>query len=306
MHCPIADLPLARSWVQFAYTRACQRRFWSHLRADTTLTIGTQRFGACTVTQGSPTVVPGIGAGALIFTSADVGRQFRVASLPIYTLIAFDPGTGDVTLDQPYQPNAGSTATLGTVLDVYVTMPEDFQEFVTVVDPVNKWRLRWWISEDDLNRWDPARQSTTSPVCLASNRLSTLPATAGQARYELWPYGLTARAFPVMYQRKPEILQDTSPFIGPFARQGMEIFLDGALARCALWPGLGKEKPNPYFNLALAKAHEASFLDALDTLATGDEDLYPTWKVYSQYDFARIPVDSAWMQSHDVSFADAL
>lgn len=296
LHCGGADILLCRTWVQWAYNRACERHNWSHLRTESTIVTADQKSGTCVVTQGSITVT---GAG-LTFAATDVGRQFRVNSLPIYTILTVNTaGATSCTLDQPFDQATAAAAT-GTILDAYVTMPENFGEFISLLDPVNRWRLHWNVTEEDLNRWDPGRQSSTSPRAMVSQRLSTLATTAGQARYEMWPYGTTARTYPLMYRRKPEILADTDNFIGPFARRAMDVLLDGALARAALWPGTAEHK-NPYFNLALARAHEESFEKDLLDMEIKDDEMYPTWKVYADYQYAPLPLDSNWMQSHDMS-----
>lgn len=287
---------LCRQWVQWAYNRACERHNWSHLRTESVIRTEAPKTGTCSVVSQGATVT-GVG---LTFAATDVGRQFRVASLPIYTILTVDvTGATSCTLDQVYFGDTVAAAT-GTILDAYITMPEDFGEFMSILDPINRWRLHWNVTEEDLNRWDPARQSSTSPRAMVSQRLSTLATTIGRARYEMWPYGTSARTYPLLYRRKPEVLADADNFIGPFARRAMDVLLDGALSRAALWPGTQEHK-NPYFNLTLAKAHEESYEKDLLDMEVKDDELYPTWKVYADYQYAPLPLDSNWMQSHDSS-----
>ena len=306
LHCPLADPVLLRTWAQWAYNRACQRRNWSHLRTESLINVNDQKTGTVGVTVDSATVA----GNGMVFAATDAGRQFRLASaLPIYSILTVSlAGATSCTIDQVFTGTTDPAAS-AVILDAYVTMPENFQQFLAVVDPVNKWRLRWGITEDEINRWDPGRQSSISPRCLVSQRYNVADTsnvtTAPRARYEMWPYGTTKRSYPLLYKRKPEILDEESIFVGPFARRGFDIFLEGMLCRAALWPGLnGTDKKNPYFNLNLSANHEARFYDMLDELATDDEDLYPTWKVLVDYPLAQVPWDSNWMQSHDVSLGD--
>lgn len=286
---PGVDPLLAREWVQETYIDACDEKLWSHQRAETAITVRVSRTGTATATLGLATLA----AGTLTFSAADVGRQIRLESVPLYTII--DVTAGVPTLDRTYSETSG-VGTF-TVLDAYWTAPLDFWRFLVVIDPTNKWKLRYWVTEEQLNQVDPGRMSTGSPWCLASQRYSPVVADQGRSRFELFPYLVTARSFPVMYYTKPTVLTDDDVLIGPFARGGKALLIDGALAKCSLWPGTEGAK-NPYFNLALADKHERRYQDKLQQLEVKDEDMYPTYMPLAQYDWAATPWDAAWLQSH--------
>lgn len=291
LHAPMAGAGLARDWTQWAYNQFCDRRGWSHLRAITTISVTAQKSGTATVATGSATVT----AGTLTFLSTDVGRQFRISTVPIYTIIAVSGG--NATLDRAYTESSG-TFTF-QVLDAYVTMPADFQQFIAVIDPQNRWRLKFWISQDRLNTWDPVRQNTGNAYWLANQAYSPVPGFEACPRYELYPYQTGDRTYPVFYYRKPETLADDTQIIGPLSQRASEILLHGALHQCSMWPG-PEGKKNPYFDLRLAQMHGDLFEQKLIEVAVKDEDLYFEAMPLSEYPFApEFPFDSAWLQSHE-------
>jgi len=215
--------------------------------------------------------------------------------MPIYTIIAAT--AAQYQIDRVY---GGTTAVAASaqVLDAYITMPEDFQRFITVLDPANNWQLHIWMTDDELNTWDPQRSSSGTPFGLASRRLVTQGSASliGRAQYELWPYPTSARNYPYYYIRRAETLTDSSRFLGVFAQRA-DVLIQGALAYCSEWPG-AEDRRNPYFNLGLASQKREQFYDQLDRLLVLDQELYPTWlETISQlgrYPFA--PLDARYLQ----------
>jgi hypothetical protein len=287
-HCPLAGPALVREWTQWAYNEICrERNAWSHLRTPGTLIVTDARTGTVSVTRGLPAVAP----GTLTFSSADLGRQIKFASSLYYTVVSVDSGIA--TVDRPI----GEAGTLSaTVLDAYLVMPADFARFYAVIDPSNQRRLRFDIPSDRVDRMDPTRTSSGTPFLLANASLSPVAATYGQVRYELYPAVQTARAFPCYYYRGSEILSDDSALPGALANQ-KDVLVEGALSRCALWPGVDGKR-NLYFSLPLAKVHEEKFRDKVIDLHVGDDEVYFEAMPEVQFTFADWPGDSAWLQSH--------
>src|SRR4051794_12811082 len=118
----MAGAGLAREWTQWAYNELIRaRNDWSHLRAQSAISVLASRSGTVTVTTGSANVI----AGTLTFIATDVGRNLRVPGVSgnaIYTILAV--ALGNATLDRPYAEPSGSVT--ATVADIYVTMPADF------------------------------------------------------------------------------------------------------------------------------------------------------------------------------------
>lgn len=294
-HVPLAGPLLAREWVQWAYNEYGTKRNWSHLRVESVLTANNQKSGTATPTLGSATVA----GGTLLFAASDVGRQFRINSIPIYTIIAVDiTGGTSCTLNRVY----GEASGVGTftVLDAYVTMPLDFDRFAAILDPQNKWRLRWWISAEQLNACDPGRMSTGNACMLVNQSYSPVTGFTGCVRYELYPYQTSARSYPMWYFRKGEILLDDDVLIGQLANRAKDVLVPGALSRAALWPGV-EGKKNPYFNMDLARAHKAEFDDKVSQMYTKDDDLYFEDAPMVNYAYSAFPWDAAWLQTHEPS-----
>ena len=294
LHSDVPDPMLWRGWAQWAYNEFCDRKSWSHLRASTTMLVADQKAGTVTVSQGSPTVV----GGTLVFAASDVGRAFRLSSIPIYTIVAVSTaGPTSATLDQNYG-EVSAVGTAATILDAYITMPENFHRFRAILDPINRWRLRWWIQQETLDKWDPARQSTGNPRLLANNQYSPVPGQTTRPRFELYPYQTAARSFPTWYYRKAETLADGDVLMGPLAARGMEILVDGILSRCALWPGTAGKK-NPYFSPTLAETHRKLFEDKVADVFVQDDELYFETLPMADFGWADFPWDAAWLQSHE-------
>lgn len=297
LHCPLATPFLAKNWVQTTYNRLCDRKPWSFLRAEGQILVNDSKSGTVTTTYLS-SVVQGVG---LTFASTDVGRQFRVSYGPPYNILSVNVGLNQATLELPWGSTSLTTPTTGVVLDAYVTMPQDFGTFICVLDPQNQWQLHTWISQDELNLWDPGRSATGTPWALVSRRESTIPATLGQAQYELWPYSRVQKRYPYYYYKRMAELADTDYFQGPL-RERTDIILTGALREAAMWPGPSTEKRNPYFNPQVAQMLAAQLEEQSNALETRDEEVYITW--LETVNFNRVPfapIDANFLRSHDVS-----
>lgn len=295
-HAPLAGPLLCREWVQWAYNEYGNDRNWSHLRVESVITVNDQKTGTATATKGSATVA----GGTLVFAASDVGRQFRISSIPIYTIVAVSlVGGTSATLNRVY---GEATAVAGTfvVLDAYVTMPLDFDRFSAILDPQNKWRLSYWISAEQLNACDPGRMSAGNAAMLVNQSYSPVTGFTGCVRYELYPYQTSARSYPMWYFRKGEILADDDVFIGQLANRAKDVLVPGALSRAAMWPGVDGKK-NDYFNLGLAREHQGEFQKKIIDMRVKDDDLYFEDCPVVNYAYSAFPWDAAWLQTHEPS-----
>ena len=59
--------------------------------------------------------------------------------------------------------------------------------------------------------------------------------------------------------------------------------MEGALSKCAMWPGLSADTRNAYFNLTLAKQHQDNFKRQVDELERQDEEVYSRDVYYDNY-----------------------
>ena len=300
LRAPAVPFTLAEDFVRESLQKAWDYRSsgWSMARRENKFSTAAQKTGTATVTNNSTTVT-GVG---LTFATTDALRQFRIGSnQPVYSLASVDATANTAVLDDPYQ---GTTAAAGDarILDAYVTMPPDFGKFIAVIDPQNFWQLRHWVTDEELNSWDPQRSSTTTPWALISRRESTLAATLGRRQYELWPDATGANEYWMFYYTRPPTLALDTDLPGLFSDRG-DILRRGALAECAAWPGT-EDRKNPYFNNALATSLRNQFIQELSRLEVIDEDIYPTWwETVSWVDRDTFsPLDSRYIQSHDTPF----
>ena len=297
---------LAQYWSQQAYNKLCDMRPWSWLRAEGEFLINNSNTGLVNVTRGSNQVsTTGITSGQLVMVAADQDRQFRVGTrAPMYTIIAVDVTNQLYTLDRVYGNPSSPTGGLGaTVLDAYLNAPSDFQRFIAVLDPANNWQLHIWVTEEELNTWDASRSSTGTPWAVASRRLGTQGTFTGRVQFELWPYATAAKNYPFFYIRRPEVLTDSTVFLGPLANAS-DVLVQLALAEAAEWPAY-EDRKNPYFNLSLAEMKRKNVEAHIARLEVLDEEIYMTWletqSWISRLQFA--PVDSRYLQGHDGSYS---
>jgi hypothetical protein len=298
LHCPLADPLLCQYWTRQAYQKVCDRRNWSFLRAESQFLIGASKTGTCNLTRNSATV----SGGTLAYAATDAGRQFRVGSAGILTII--DADASSYTLERVWGGDS-ATLTTATVLDAFLTCPADFRRFIAVLDTQNSWQLHLWVTEDELNTWDASRTSTGTPWAVVSRKYATAGPDAGRVQYELYPYQISQKNYPYFYQRSAEDLDDDTALLGPLATAGSSL-VTLALAEAAEWPGT-ETRRNPYFNPALARMKRDQAEAYVNRLEVMDEEIYLTWletiSRISSYTFA--PIDSRFMQSHDVEFHGA-
>lgn len=268
LYVPAAPTFLVREWVNTAWKALARSRHWGFLYGELRLTIAAARALASVVVVNGSTTVTSAG----LFLPADAGRQFRGSTFPVYTVQTFT-NVNAIELDTPYGEDSSAAAAV-TIYDGYFTAPADFESFRLIADPYNQRRLAFWISADQLNILDPTRQASDSgPRLLAQRPPSTYTATLGRPQYEYWPRPTAARSYPAFYNKLGARIDDTTVFSGVLA-EGAEVIVNGALAQAALWPGT-PDKPNPYFNAALAQAKQAAFLDGIQHLALRDDDQHP-------------------------------
>jgi len=298
LHCPLAPANLCRDWVNRAQRLVGSRRPWSHLRLFGQITTDNAKNGLVTANRGS-TIILGPGAPTPLFALSDVGRQLRIGTAsPVNTIVSVDLSNDTAVIQEPWGP-LSVVAAQSTILDAFVTMPKDFNRFLGIIDPVNNWQLHFYMTEAQLNRWDPKRVSTTTPWALVSRGYSALEATLGQPQYELWPYTTAAKFYPYAGIKQPKVLGDLDPLEGPFQYRPdvLELY---CLSEAASWPGPSFDQKNVYFNLANAAQKRADFENELWILEQRDDEIYPMLKEsVSWLNLPFAPLDSRFMQEHD-------
>jgi hypothetical protein len=183
--------------------------------------------------------------------------------------------------------------------DTDVTLPTDFASFKVVVDVSRQVRISFTHSLDELTCADPGNVAGGPVTALVALAPSTVVATLGQARYQLYPHG-SASTLTAVYHRQGARLNDTSILTGVLA-DGGEVLIAGALAHAAEWPGT-PDKPNPYFNATLGQTKRQEFTYGIQMLSLRDDEQYPDdlWDSWPMCDCGGLG------STHDLRTTDAV
>jgi hypothetical protein len=298
LRCPSASVFLARSWVDFAFRSLWDRKLWSWQRKRGQFLINqVYNTGTVDVTRGSFTIT---GTGTT-FTSDMVGRQFRTGvNSPIYTIASFTSATS-IDLTEVWG-NATALSQTYSIYNAYVTVPSDFQNFISVVDVNYNWQLELNVTQEELNAWDAQRANTGTAYVVSMFDYDGFFSDPPLPRYEIWPHQKALYCYPFQYVSRPPDLSDPGATLPRYIRG--DVLLEMALAQCARWPGPSKDAPNPYFNLSLAMQHEARGQEMINEMVRTDDEIDEndvTYMSTSAMPFASIPYgDARYLQSHDL------
>lgn len=298
VHAPGIPVPLAKEFVNTAYSRALALHDWSALRGRVDVFIPAQQAaGTVAVAQGSSTVT---GSGTAFGTDMP-GRQIRIGNSSYYTILTVDIFLQTLTIDRAW---VGETAS-GLSYEInaaYFAAPSDFNHFISFIDPANNWKLHLKFLSEDIDRWDAERTSAGTPFLVVSQGLTPSGITGVSAnlrRFELWPRSVGPHVYSYSYIRKPPLLSAASDL--PIWPLRGDILRAGALSQLCRWPGT-VQAPNPHFSADLAQLYENDFVRELGRAAREDQEIAAT---NIQYDdpfggmiFA--PLDARFIQSHDI------
>lgn len=164
LRAPAVGPALAQEFVKDSFNQLADRRDWSWLRKTTAFSPPTAySTGTVSVTEGSSTVT---GAGGAAFTSAMVGRQFRISEgYPLYTILSVESGTS-LTLDAVWV-GASLTAQTYQIFQCLWTAPDDFSAFYSITNLTNYYRLHHNATQAQLDQADPRRSLSTLPAAAA-------------------------------------------------------------------------------------------------------------------------------------------
>jgi hypothetical protein len=123
---------------------------------------------------------------------------------------------------------------------------------------------------------------------------------ASMPMFELWPYMLSDKCYPYLYERRfPDVFE---------ANWALPRFIDGdclikgALADISKWPGTAKEK-NPMYSLDQARAYQRDFDERLAHMEREDDEVYLTsvrYQMNMAYPNVFFP-GADYAQSHEYS-----
>lgn len=290
LYCPHVPLPLCELWVRDRWRQLCETRPWSFLRGRGQFDVpASYGIGTVTSINGSNTI-EGVGT---TFTSSHVGRQIKIPNSPVYTILSVESETS-LTIDNVF---AGPSLTDQSYLIVqaYLTAPEDFLSFISVVSLQNMWRLNvGYYSSRDIDVRDPRRTTNGWPYMLASYVYDSpaQPNTQSSPMFELWPHATSAGAYPYTYVKRTADFNES--FVIPSVITG-DILRNGSLADLCRWPG-SEDKPNPMFRLELATRYETEWNYKIGQAGRQDNEIYQSDIYYEGYPL--VPISANFAQVH--------
>src|SRR4029077_11519230 len=196
LHSPVLPTTLAQQFIRGRFRDIRRKRLWSWRIAQSQfITPAAYTAGLATTTNGSNIVT---GSGGTNWTNALIGLQFRFGSVaPIYTVTAIDSPT-QLELDQPFGGIPPGSPTGYQIFPAYLTPPADFQDFISVKDTFNNYRLAPHLTQEDLDTYDAQRSWAGNPYGIADYRYGTSP-TLGSVSSAAIAVGSNADSGPITY-----------------------------------------------------------------------------------------------------------
>ena len=227
------DLPerQAQRYINRAQRNAFDSWNWSFLAGEGVLNIPDEiSTGTIEVEQGSNVIVGDAAAAAAWLAITDfipiTDRALKIGVDFPYRILAFD-GVDTVYVDRPYTGDDDASIEY-RLYKPYYAPPDDFNNWISVVDTTDAWILLPGKKKEWLDWIDPQRSSIGGPAQFISfflfQRAQTIPpfgATATNTQiaarqlFELWPGPTAAMSLAVYYKRRGvDLVEDTdqSPF----------------------------------------------------------------------------------------------
>lgn len=232
-------------------------------------------------------------AGSSATMSSLAQLQFRLAgfSSPVYTVLAVTSPT-TLVVDQI----CGQPITNGGywILKMYLTIDPLCKDILTAYDPFQMLDLTLGTPQVELNRIDPDRTATDSPICVSPRS----PQANGLMTWELWPpsYIQYQIVFQVRIQWPDMRIKSDypPPFINPTA------LVYGTLADAFRTPcGRPPTYQDPGFSVDNADRYEMLFEKAVTDLIEADEARQVSMFTYDRANFS---MGANWNMDHDDSY----
>lgn len=179
-----------------------------------------------------------------------------------------------------YRVSNGVSTTLSPAITVADNNPVDLSDGVQVYFPQATYVLNdVFITNCQQNQVQPQ----TSP------------------RYEMWPHPMTqVYYYPFLYVAKIPAFDSDNQQLPPFVRR--DVILELALEKCALFPGVSADAPNPYFSLQLAQMHRQRYeVMAMELEKKDDATAIRDFVYQDQTPWAPMPfMDGSWLRDHAI------
>jgi hypothetical protein len=263
------DIPprLVQAWVLDGWKKTRDAKLWSWAVAEDQFeTIASVDTGDLTVTNGLDTVV----ATTSPFVAAHVGQQIKIDNR-VFTIDA-QSDANNITLDRTWPVTSSSTAS-GVVLTAYVSAPDDFYGFISVVDTSIPRRIHTQLDPSVIDFSDPRRTRSGQPIALVARKWKTSPSSATTVpMYELWPHSTTLRGLRVLYWK---VSADFSKSVNlPHTISDLMI-KNYALSRMSKYKGTNAN-PNPMHSRTAGVDYLNEFYEDLQMAMVNDDEIFDT------------------------------
>jgi hypothetical protein len=183
-----------KTWINERIRQVTDRRNWSWLDAEGVFSlVDDYTTGTVTVTEGSTTVT----GDSTVWTSAMVGRLFRVGTNRDYYLVSAVGGNTDLTLDANYEQSTASGSSYALYAHRY-NLASDCAVVYRVWIPRTGKKMQQ-VSDESINRTFSGRVQTGDPVWWAHVSSSD----AGVEQIEVYP--LPNRVLTLRYQYRKRL-----------------------------------------------------------------------------------------------------
>jgi hypothetical protein len=321
--------PHAQKIVNRAWHRICDYRLWSWLVGTGYITSPAAiTTGLISVVNGSPLVTPNAAAVtalsavalanpplAAIGNQIGTGRQIRVANStistagPLYSIIAYDSGIPQLTLDRPYAESTAANQGFMVYKAYYQPPPADgnpidFLRYFTITNPSRGYTIRGrklYYTQAQLNGIDPQRGGTGDAYILA-NYLDDAQSglISGNPIHEWYPHPVNLATYSCIFQKRGLDLSDTRdiPSTCPEDLLTELCYVLGckwAMQQVGTFPELGNVNW-----VAAMKSHQDDFKERLIQAIKTDDEISPL-KAFQQGGTFDYPLGGQFLQNHDVS-----
>ena len=222
--------------------------------------------GSCSVTTGSASVQGVTGASGTLWTTALIGRSFRIGfTYPIYQIIAVDPIAQVLTLELQWGgPPLSNTGYF--IVQQYYSIP-NIKYIYAALNLQMMYRMWTNLTQSSLDNLDPSRQRLYYPWAIASMP----PDPSGNYQIELYPASVIQQAYPYLaFVQPPNLVNDTDT-LPSYIRT--DVVVMAGIVEALRY----RTKDNPYYSesvaLSIADAKMKEFESELFRMDQADENL---------------------------------
>ena len=305
---PKLGVAASQKYVQRAWKEIQDRYPWSWLIGHVdVLSPALVTTGTVSVTQGDTSVTFDADAQAVLDVlglnpplagEIGTGRQIRVGSGPVYTILTYDAGAG--VLDRAYAESTNATATYQIFKCIY-SLPSDGSRYTVIVNTTTGYAIygdRLNLDRRRLDARDPDRGSSGDAYWLSPHSSDS----NGRTAHEWWPHPTNAAVYHCVYRKRYLELSDTVDI--PATVDDALLMSSAkmhaarwALANVGVYPELGQT--NWVNFIALEKSE---FQDKLKAAVRHDSEMNPLLPMLRRFGVSNLGVlGGQFAQSHDLS-----